>query len=310
MEVVVILRQLWSCRLAVVCGIALATFVAVVMAFRVNLGFPPKFESRQYSIGVASSKVLVDSESSQVIDLGDGELPTDVVVALITRARLLANLIATSPLKDRIARRAGIDQGTFTAAGPSLGADGANTGSVDASPDDRREEVMTVYFDESLPIITINARAPEARTAARISSSAVTELGDHLGAIVTSDSLPDARRLVIDPLGPARFATVQRGPRRLLALIAGLFVLGLWCAGTVVVARLRAWHKQPPGGGFDDPAIIAVRRHRSTGRRTSQVLTRCARRRDASVVRTVAGRGARTQSRMRDRAVQPGAASL
>jgi hypothetical protein len=238
LEIVVILRQLWSCRLAVVCGIVLATLLMVVMTFRVSLGFPPKLERRQYSVGVASSEVLVDAKSSQVIDLGDGEAPTDVV-ALINRARLLANLMATSPMKDQIAQRAGIDERAFTAAGPSLGVDGADPGSLRS--DDPQAQVMTVYFDESLPIITINARAPEARTAARISSAAVTELQNHLATVETASKLPDARRLVVDPLGPARSATTQRGPRRLLALIAGLFVLGLWCAGTIVLVRLRAW---------------------------------------------------------------------
>ena len=56
--------------------------------------------------------------------------------------------------------------------------------------------------------------------------------------------MPDARQLVISPLGPATSATVVKGPRRLFAILAGLLVLALWCAITVMFPRLvRTWQE-------------------------------------------------------------------
>jgi hypothetical protein len=258
-ELFTILRQLWRCRTAVAVGIVVATLAMVAMIFRVSLGLPPKLESRQYDVAAASSEVLVDSASSQVVDLGDSEAPTNVV-ALINRARLLANLIATSPLKDDIARRARIDVRTFIAAAPSLGSDGPNGGSIDARVADPTANIMTVDFDDSLPIITINARASQARIAIRIASAAATELGAYLASIESLQRLPGARQLVIDPLGPPRSGTSRHGPRRLIALMTGLLLFGLWCAGTVAVARRRDARHVPAAAALANGRVSASSR--------------------------------------------------
>lgn len=254
-----ILRQLWRCHMAVAAGIVLATLAMVAMLFRVSLGLPPKLESRQYTVAAASSEVLVDSASSQVVDLGDSEAPTNVV-ALINRARLLANLIATSPLKDDVARRAGIDARTFIAAAPSLGSDGPNGGTIDTSVGDPAANIMTVDFDDSLPIITINARASQPRTAIRIASAAAAELGAYLRSVESLQNLPGARRLVTDPLGPARSGTLRYRPRRLLALMTGLLLFGLWCAGAVVVTRRRDARHVPAAAAFANGRVSASSR--------------------------------------------------
>src|SRR4051812_44033604 len=109
---VTVLRELWRRRRAVGVGVAYALVVVILMTFRVSLGLPPTIESRQYDAGIAASDVLIDSPNSQIVDVGGGS--TDVEGATIdlsglsTRARLLANLMSNSPLKDRIARAAGI----------------------------------------------------------------------------------------------------------------------------------------------------------------------------------------------------------
>ena len=62
-------------------------------AYRISLA-PPKLESRQYHVGVASARVLVDTPDSQVVDLNPKGAD-----ALSSRASLLANLMASSPVK-------------------------------------------------------------------------------------------------------------------------------------------------------------------------------------------------------------------
>jgi hypothetical protein len=261
MDAVAVLRQLWRYRLFVAVGTALALLVGTLISYKVTIGVPPTFESRQYQVGVASAEALVDSPSSQVADLGGGPVRTDVT-ALTSRARLLANLMAASPLKDQIARSAGIDPRTFVATAPSI-EPSQKPSTLDTAPTNRHSNVLTVYYNETLPIITADAQAGDEATAARISSAAVTELGRYLKTVGALDKVPGARQLVVDPLGQARFGTVQRGPRRLIAIIAFVFILALWCTGIVLMAKLvQGWRqaaKAEEGMPAEMPAASAAR---------------------------------------------------
>ena len=248
---IVIMRELWRRRYAVGIGIAYALTLVILMSYRVSLGLPPKVESRQYAAGIAASDVLVDSPNSQIVDVGGGS--TDVEGATIdlgglsTRARLLANLMSSSPLKDRIATAAGVKANKLIVIAPA-GADTAPTTTTTTSPSvkvkvgDRDANVLGLFVDETLPILTMRVQAPDPATAELLATSAVKELREYLKSVAAADNVPDARQLVIEPLGPATSATVTKGPRRLFAILAGLFVLVLWCAGTVLIPRfVRTW---------------------------------------------------------------------
>lgn len=241
MEAVAILRLLWRQRLLVAVGLVLALVVGIAMAYRVSLGVPPKLESRHYKVGIGSAEMLVDSPNSQVADLGGSQPLTDVT-ALTSRARLLANLMAISPLKEQIARRAGVDPRKLVAVAPSIGLQEKNA--LDAASEGPQAITLTVAFNEVLPIISANTQAPSPEIAARLSAAAVAELKVYLKTLAASQKVPDARQLVVSPLGPARYATVLRGPRRLFAVAAVIFVFGLWCASLVIGARLaRSWRE-------------------------------------------------------------------
>ena len=247
MTFVSVLRELWSRRLLVAVGLAVAVTAGILMAFRVGLSFPPAFDERQYRVGIASAGVLVDSPSSQVIDLSGGQSEADIV-SLSARARLLANLLATSPLKDQIARRVGISPDSMIANaptdGPAAKPSPLTTGETKVRASDPDAHVLTVYVNEVLPIITADAQASSPAAAARIASAAVTELNLYLKSVAATDKVPIERQLVAKPLGPAKSATVQRGPRKLFAVIAFIFVFGLWCAGIVLVSGLaRGWRE-------------------------------------------------------------------
>jgi hypothetical protein len=265
MTAVSVLRELWNRRLLVAVGLALALAVATLMAFSVS-GMPPDFKSRQYNVGIASAAVLIDSPSSQVADLGGGGEagPQADVGSLSARARLLANLMATSPLKDQIAQRAGIAPSTLIARAPA-GAGVApdpvtplSTGST-ISPSDPRANILTITVNETLPILSADSQAPDESTAAKISAAAVAELPRYLKSVASTDRVPDAQQLVVKPLGPARYATVQHGPRRLFAIAAAIVLFCLWCAGILVISGFaRAWRQasaeESHGGPLPTPA--------------------------------------------------------
>lgn len=262
MEVVSVLRLLWRQRLLVALGLLAALMVGIVMAYRVTPAFPPRIESRQYHVGIASASLLVDSPSSQVADLSGGQVGIDVS-GLSSRARLLANLMATSPLKDQIARRAGISPASLVASVPVTGS-AAEPVPLSAQEENKRPNQLKITFNEELPIITADAQAATPELAARIASAAPEELVVFLRSVAASDRVPDVRQLVVSRLGEARSALVSRGPRRLFALIGLVSVFGLWCAGIVVVSRLACVWRQAASDDRQGFAAAPVARREHT----------------------------------------------
>ena len=285
MELITIVRRLWLRRTLVAVGLVLSMLVGIAMAFRVTAGFPPTFESRRYQVGIASAGMLVDSTNSQVIDLGGGLNRADIG-SLSARARLLANLVTTSPLKDRIAARGGVRPDRLVALPPSDALEAAPS-QIETGTTVRRSDpdanVLTVQVNETLPIITANTQAPSAVGAARLATAAVVELTEYLRQAAENGSVPYARRLVVKPLGSARSAQVARGSQRRFAAVAVLLLFGLWCLGILGAAEFaRGWrqlaevemadaatgNRRPMSGPVGDHRLTAVETvaHEETGR--------------------------------------------
>jgi hypothetical protein len=240
MEIVTILRELWLRRYMVALGGVVAIGIGLMTVYKVSLA-PPKLESRQYHVGVASARMLIDTPDSQVVDLSpkgaDG---------LGTRANLLANLMASSPVKAIIAKNAGLDPETLVAIAPST------TGGPQvptllsqraaASASNPEAFVLTLRADEALPIISVDAQAPDAEHAARLANAATTGLRDYLKSVAAAQNVPNARQLVISTLGPAQSANMVRGPRRLIAIMAAIFIFAFACGSVIMVSGLaRGW---------------------------------------------------------------------
>lgn len=240
MEFVTILRELWRRRTLVVVSAVLAIAIGLLTGYKVSLA-PPKLESRQYRVGVASGRMLIDTPDSQVVDLepkgADG---------LGTRANLLANLMASTPVKAIIARHAGVNPADLVAVAPSMSA-GPQVPTLLSdraakSASNPEAYVLTLRADETLPIVSVDAQAPDAARAARLADAATTGLRDYLASVAAAQNVPNARQIVLSTFGAAQSADVVRGPRRLFALLAALFTFGFACASVVVVAGIaRGW---------------------------------------------------------------------
>ena len=241
-------------RRVLAAGVALAVIAVVATGFRITPGLPPKLEGRQYEVGVAAVQVLVDSPQSQVVDVGGVDTGLDGVAidlaSLSTRARLLGSLMAVSPSRERIAHAAGVRPERLIVLAPAR-QDGAprtaTATGVSVEIGERGASTIDLSIDETLPIITVRVQAPDARTAERLATGTVAELGRRVAAdaAATADPIPDMRRVIVDTLGSPTSATVVRGPRRLFSLVAGLFVLGLWCAAMQLAPRtLSAWRRE------------------------------------------------------------------
>jgi hypothetical protein len=256
-DFVIILRELWERRRLVVVAAVVAIAVGGITAF--SFGIPPK--SRQYEVGIGSARALVDTPSSQVVDLGEREDANAGV--LPARATLLATLLTTTPLREKIAARAGVpvERVLANAETPTDGGPATARLAADASlsPDDPRANIITLQTDVSLPLITVNTQAPDARTAAALADGTLSVLQDYLSSVVNDEDVPASRRLVVKPLGVARAATEQRGPSRLLALGITLVIFGLGCVAIVVGSALaRDWRsaaalERELHDAFDEP---------------------------------------------------------
>jgi hypothetical protein len=249
MRPIAMLRELWGLRHAIKWGILIALAGGILMSYRVSLDLPPKLETRQYEAGVAAAEVLVDSPNSQVVDVGGGspdvEGSTIDIGGLSTRARLLASLVSSSPLKDRIASAAGIRPDKLVVIAPTsneLAPRATPATSTTVKVGDRDANVLNLFVDETLPIITMSVEAPDAATARRLAGAAVDELGAYLKSVASARSIPDARQLVVSSLGPATSRTVVKGPTRLVAVVVALLIFGIWCVAAMMIPRLaKTW---------------------------------------------------------------------
>jgi hypothetical protein len=237
MDIVTILRQLWFRRRLVGVTALVAVLVGLMVAYRPSL--PP--ESRSYKVAIAAAQILVDTPDSQVVDVA----PTGAET-LGARARLLANLMADGELKAAIARRAGLQPRRLLAV--AEGAIDPQTVTPKASRDPNAHLLTTTVRTnpkgEDLPIVALEAQAPDTRGAMKLAHATVTGLRDYLDSKAAVEQVSDARRLRVSGLGSPQVREAVRGPNHLLALVAAVFVFLGGCGIILLASRLaREWRE-------------------------------------------------------------------
>ncbi len=230
------LRDLWRHRMAVVAVMALAGIAGVLVLY--TFAGPLQLQSRRYYVGVANTRVLIDTPSSQVAAIaaeGSGDLGT--------RADLLSRIMVEATVKAKIAEAAGLPPGAL------FGNSKSATDGLPAPKPPRGAPVLTTQvvvtnYSTQLPLIEIEAQAGDAATAARIADAAVKGLRDYLGKQATDARVPVGRRVRVTPLGQTQVETAVRGPKTIFAFIAAILVFGFGCAAIIVVsAVIRAWRR-------------------------------------------------------------------
>jgi hypothetical protein len=248
MELVTALRRLSQHKLALLAAVVVAALAAVLISYRV--GFPTKFESRSHTVGLATATALIDTPSSQVVDLG-GETGNDPS-SLASRASLLASLMTTSPLREKIAEQAGISPTTLIASsidplgGAAAAAAAPAVSGAVVTAKDPRANILKVSIpniqSSQVPIIVVNTQAPDAAGAAKLANEAIVVLKAHVTALAASQRVPGARRIVVTQLGPAQAESARRGPSPLISAIIFVVVFLIGCAVILTVLWLRgAW---------------------------------------------------------------------
>jgi hypothetical protein len=243
MAFVTLVRRLLRHKILLALAAVAAIAVGLVMSYKVKGPFD--LQSKQYSVGVASARILVDTPSSQIVDLGDPQpdkAPAVDIGTLSARAQLLASLMTSSPIKDDIARAAGVEDGTLLTPSSSGAAGGGGGGLAgDISATSPEANILKASVPElssgSIPIIAVETQAPDADTAAKLADQSVVILRQQLDSLAGTEAIPAARRVTIRELGPARSTTQVRGPSRTLAIAA---TLGTFLVGCGLILLLQA----------------------------------------------------------------------
>lgn len=257
MNHITVLRALWQRRALVAVAAALSVVAGIVAAYHVTL--PAKLTSRQYTVAVGQARFLIDTTESQVLAVDPATTANPLAASasdLAGRATLLANLIPTSRVKAAIAKRAGIRAADLTIVGPPSPATAFSPApgptpleaSQAAKADDRTANIVTITVpgapDSPLPVISVETQSPREQTALKLANATISGLQYFLASVPEAQKIPQARKIVLRPLGPAQVGTTVHGPRRFYALLLPFVLFTLACAAIVFVPYVvRAWRE-------------------------------------------------------------------
>jgi hypothetical protein len=228
MELVRILKALWRRRLLVGIGAVLATIAAILSVFQVSI-FPPALTSRTNEFSTASTEILVDTPGSAFANL------TQEIDPLATRATVFSRFLASPVAIDLIAREAKLPADAIEGQGPYE----QNLPLFQQEPtaEQRSSQIIgeralyRLRFENNpnLPIIAVFAQAPNSAEAHRLADAVPAALSSYIKNIQEQQHTPDARRVVVRPLGHATGGVVNAGVNVQIALLVFFVVLILWC---------------------------------------------------------------------------------
>lgn len=236
MNTVTILRNLWHRRRLVAVVALVALLVALVVGFKV-----PSFKSRQYKVGVATVHILVDTPSSQVVNIAPRGSDTTAA-----RASLLASLMVEGDIENNIAQEAGLKPSQLS--GATGAAISPSAGGPDSPPPSSptayslTTQVLTNTTGDTLPIIEVDTQAPTAAGAERLANASISGLTAYLNSKAALEKIPDADRLDVTGMGAPEATLQAHGPSNTMVLLVFLLLFVTGCIGILVVqALVRGW---------------------------------------------------------------------
>lgn len=234
------LRELWRMKAGVAACLVLALIAAVWSLGNVSL-FPPSLTARSLDMATASTHVVVDTPRSTLLDLRQD---TYELEGLTKRAVLLGNVIGNGPVRESIARRAGIPvealrvEAPLTAKQPRPLVEAGNekkASDILKSPDQYR---LNIQANPTAPMLDIYAQTPTAESAEALANAAVDSLRGYLADLGQSESTPETKQIQLVQLGTARGAVINEGVHWQVALVAFILVFALACATLIFLSRL------------------------------------------------------------------------
>jgi hypothetical protein len=203
-------------RLTVPGAVAISAVLALFLAFwsvnKVSLA-PPKLEPRHMQIGAAATHVLLDANTSLVVDQ---DLRTTNLQGLVSRATLYGDLLATPTLRGMIGKRIGVPPDQI--ASVSRLTAGIQREMREPDSEQRANQIrmeqqpyrLDIQADPGGPIISIYAQAPSPARAMDLANAAVASLKDFLKAKARATGGSPKQQVIVTQLGRARGGVVNR----------------------------------------------------------------------------------------------------
>jgi uncharacterized protein involved in exopolysaccharide biosynthesis len=236
------IRELFRLHRSMVVCLVLAVLVTVNVVYQVRGVLPPTLEPRSVEMATATTELLVDTPHSAVLDLRQGSSELE---QMTSRAVLIGNVLASPPVLEYVARRAGVPAQTIRAQPPltpdfprplgGLGED-PHTSDLLKSTDQYR---LNIQSNPTVPILQIHAQAPSARTAETLANAAVDGLSDYLQDTAREQGTPQGELVRLEQLGRTKGAVINGGVRIQLAAITFIVVFGLSAITAMWIARVR-----------------------------------------------------------------------
>jgi hypothetical protein len=258
------LRELFRLRISVLVCLAIATFAALLLSYKLSL-VPPKVEPRALKIASASTEVLVDTPLSTVLDLRQG---ASEIQGMTNRAVLIGNVMVSPPVLAYIGRRAGVPGSIIQTQAPltpdfprplSAAGDEKKTSDLFKSTDQYR---LNIQANPTVPVLQILAQAPSAKDAATLANAAVDGMRDYLAAQARTQGTALDNQVRLSQLGRAEGTVINPGVRWQIAVLTFLIVFALSATTAIFVSRVRrGWHE------FGDEDEQAARSPRGSGSR-------------------------------------------
>ena len=246
MEFGIRLRSLWRLKFSLLLCLLIAALAAVWSVERITLS-PFAVAPRKLQTAAASTHLLVDSQSSMLIDLREN---TYNLEGLRNRAVLLGNVAASSEVRAGIAKLAGIPvealrvQPPLTSEMTTRPADSDNPQSTSDILKSMDQYRLSFTANPSVPMLDIYAQAPTAEAAAALANGAVDELKHYMEQLAANQRTPDALQIRLLPLGRAHGVVINKGADRQVAILAFILTFGIACATVIFLSRVRTGWRQ------------------------------------------------------------------
>ena len=145
---------------------------------------------RSHQFGAAQSQILIDSPRSSLVDL------TQETPPLATRAAVYTQFMRSNAVKEAISKASGIPadlivaQGPYTTAGGSQNLPRPSEARANEVRSEKRGYRLVFDYQQDLPIVSIYAQAPTAKSAIALAAGTVAGVRSYISQLERQQKVP------------------------------------------------------------------------------------------------------------------------
>jgi hypothetical protein len=255
MRLGIYLRELCGHKLGLAACAAIAAVATMQIAYGVTV-FPPGAGGGSLNVASASTRVIVDTPKSTAVDpLTDAY----TIESLSNRALILGNVMASLPVRQYIAGRAGISaeqirvEPPLTPEQPRAMVDSAHAPHVSDILKRPGEYRLSIQADPTAPVLDIYALAPTGGEATKLADASVDGLRDYLASVATREETPKSDQVRLEQLGRAEGGSIDAGSPLQIAILTFVVAFALACLGMLFLVRMRRGWENAGGVGAPSP---------------------------------------------------------